>query len=111
MSLSISSLPLIADMDSKYIDKCLSLGLLDILCTSMDRNVYEVNIQGGYCLCSMAADCSAENAKCVLSKVSFSKNRKKKYIHIDMWLFFCKNEVYNRFFIDDSAIKFSISVT
>ena len=106
MSLSISSLPLIADMDSKYIDKCLSLGLLDILCTSMDRNVYEVNIQGGYCLCSMAADCSVENAKCVLSKVSFSKNRKKKYIHIDIWLFFCKNKVYNRFFIDDSAIKF-----
>ena len=102
-------------MDSKYIDKCLSLGLLDILCTSMDRNVYEVNIQGGYCLCSMAADCSVENAKCVLSKVSFSKNRKKNFFFLTCRIndiyFFARMKSIIDFFIDDSAIKFSINVT
>ena len=63
-----------SDTDSKYISTCLSLGLLNILCSSMDRNVYEVNTQGGYCLCCMAVDCSVENAKTVLGQVSYLLN-------------------------------------
>ena len=59
-----------SDADSKYVGKCIAVGLLDMLCTTMRRNVYEVNTQAGYCLCCMVKDSSPEDAQTVLAQVT-----------------------------------------
>jgi hypothetical protein len=58
------------DMDNKYIAKCLSFGLLEALCLSMDEGVYDVTTNGGHCLCYIALECTENDATAVLSQVT-----------------------------------------
>jgi hypothetical protein len=56
-------------MDTKYISKSIGAGLLEAFCHSMGMNIYDVTTQGGYCLCHVATECTADEAQIVFIQV------------------------------------------
>ena len=44
-------------MDHKYIAWSLSLNLVDLIAKSLEKNVFEVNLYAGYCLCYVFCEC------------------------------------------------------
>lgn len=62
--------PSYQDMDVKYISKSIGAGLLEAFCHSMGMNIYDVTTNGGYCLCYVAIECSANDAQIVFIQVT-----------------------------------------
>lgn len=58
------------DMDVKYISKSICAGLLEAFGHSMGMNIYDVTTNGGYCLCYVAIECSANDAQIVFIQVT-----------------------------------------
>jgi hypothetical protein len=56
-------------MDTKYISRSIGAGLLEAFCHSMGMNIYDVTTQGGYCLCHVATECTADDAQTVFIQV------------------------------------------
>ena len=54
----------------KYISKSIGAGLLEAFCHSMGMNIYDVTTNGGYCLCYVATECSADDAQTVFIQVA-----------------------------------------
>ena len=60
-------------MDVKYISRSIGAGLLEAFCHSMGMNIYDVTTNGGYCLCYVAIECSANDAQIVFIQVTEHK--------------------------------------
>ena len=56
-------------MDTKYISRSIGAGLLEAFCHSMGMNIYDVATQGGFCLCHVATECTADDAQTVFIQV------------------------------------------